>query len=79
MTFRGHIENGVVVLDQDLVLPDGVTVEIRLFDHADDVASDRSPRLLARSVEQMQRGEGKDLRQAVRDVARTLDLRLERV
>lgn len=28
MTYRGHIENGVVVLDEPVNLPDGTTVSI---------------------------------------------------
>ncbi|MCC6798246.1 MAG: hypothetical protein IT366_24245 [Candidatus Hydrogenedentes bacterium] len=28
MTYRGHIENGVVILDEPLSLPDGTTVSV---------------------------------------------------
>ncbi len=29
MTYKGHVENGVVVADQPIGLPDGTSVEIR--------------------------------------------------
>jgi hypothetical protein len=31
MTYRGHIENGVVVLDESAELPEGVGVEINIL------------------------------------------------
>jgi len=30
MTYKGHVENGVVVLDEAAALPEGVTVEIKV-------------------------------------------------
>jgi hypothetical protein len=30
MTYSGHVENGAIVLDQPVTLPDGVTVKIEL-------------------------------------------------
>ena len=28
MVFRGHVQNGVVVLDEDICLPDGMEVRV---------------------------------------------------
>ena len=28
MVYKGHVENGVIVLDEDVTLPEGTTVEI---------------------------------------------------
>ena len=36
MTYRGHVENGTVVLDQPAELPDGARVEIRLVHAGQD-------------------------------------------
>lgn len=36
MTYRGHIENGVVVLDPPADLPDGVTVEVHVVPEPND-------------------------------------------
>ena len=32
MTYRGHVHNGVVVLEEPIVLPEGASVEIDLVD-----------------------------------------------
>ena len=32
MTYRGHIENGTVVLDEPATLPEGAKVEVALLD-----------------------------------------------
>jgi hypothetical protein len=34
MTFRGHVQNGVVLLDEPLTLPDGTLVEVRVASSA---------------------------------------------
>ena len=34
MTYRGHVENGVVVLDPPAELPEGAVVEVSLIDSA---------------------------------------------
>jgi hypothetical protein len=34
MTCRGHVQNGVVVLDEAVVLPEGATVQVALIDQA---------------------------------------------
>jgi len=36
MTYRGHVENGTVVLDQPAELPDGAQVEVHLVEAAAD-------------------------------------------
>jgi len=33
MTYRGHIENGVVVMDEDCPIPEGVRVKVELEDN----------------------------------------------
>ncbi|MDQ1257010.1 MAG: hypothetical protein QG656_1611 [Candidatus Hydrogenedentes bacterium] len=43
MTYQGHVENGTVVLDDGVNLPDGVKVTVCLFDFLqDDVPDDES-------------------------------------
>ncbi len=32
MTYRGHVENGAVVLDEPVVLPEGATVRVDVLD-----------------------------------------------
>src|SRR5947209_7356567 len=40
MSFQGHIEKGMVVLDQPLFLPDGTQVRVEaIFDAGDDVTA----------------------------------------
>ena len=34
MTYRGHVENGAVVLDESAVLPEGAVVEVAVVDAA---------------------------------------------
>ncbi len=38
MTYRGHIENGVVVLDEPVELPEGAEVRVDLADEDNDLA-----------------------------------------
>lgn len=38
MTYHGRIENGKVVLDEPVELPEGVTVEVEVVDQPDDGA-----------------------------------------
>jgi hypothetical protein len=40
MTYRGHIENGAVVLDEPVALPEGTTVEIALLTHLEPTPDD---------------------------------------
>ena len=37
--YRGHIENGVVVFDDEIRLPDGIRVEIKVLEHSGDEGS----------------------------------------
>jgi len=39
MTFRGHMQNGVVILDEPAVLPEGCAVRVELEQPADDIRS----------------------------------------
>jgi hypothetical protein len=39
MTYQGHIENGVIVLDESATLPDGAKVRVELLP-SDEVPSD---------------------------------------
>jgi hypothetical protein len=39
MTFRGHIQNGSVVLDESAQLPEGSLVRVELVNPEDDFAS----------------------------------------
>ena len=34
MTYRGHVENGVIVLDEPAELPEGTSVRVELADEA---------------------------------------------
>lgn len=34
MTYKGHVANGAVVLDEPLALPEGATVEVALSDES---------------------------------------------
>jgi hypothetical protein len=45
MTYRGHIQNGTVVLDEPAALPDGVEVEIVICPEK-TVSRDAAPRTL---------------------------------
>lgn len=39
MTYRGHVENGVVVLDEPTELPEGAVVEVDVLKEEDPVKS----------------------------------------
>jgi hypothetical protein len=41
MTYRGHIENGSVVLDDTVVLPDGAEVRVEPLDEQGKTLADR--------------------------------------
>jgi hypothetical protein len=43
MSFQGHIENGAVVLDEPVSLPNGTVVRIELVDAAKEQAKVRGP------------------------------------
>ena len=40
MTYRGHIENGAVVLDEAVALPDGAKVEVAVLGSAQTPSDD---------------------------------------
>jgi len=40
MTYRGHVENGTIVLDEPLALPEGVTVKIEVSTDQTDAQED---------------------------------------
>ena len=42
MTYRGHVENGVLVLDEPVTLPEGAKVEIALLESPEATSDDRS-------------------------------------
>ena len=50
MTYRGHVSNGVVVLDEPAELPDGMAVVVTPLDESAPAASDeeRMPTLAER-------------------------------
>jgi len=41
-TYQGHVENGAVVLDSPVMLPDGTKVEVAVLEMT-DAASERKP------------------------------------
>ena len=43
MVYRGHVENGVIRLEDAPTLPEGVEVEVRLL--ADDASREEPPRI----------------------------------
>ena len=43
MVYRGHVENGVIQLEDAPTLPEGVEVEVRLL--ADDASREKAPRI----------------------------------
>ena len=45
MTHRGHVRNGVVILDAPADLPDGAEVEVRLVDSTPGPAGSEGPTL----------------------------------
>ena len=40
MTYRGHVENGVVVFDETVVLPEGAAVRVDVLDRGKIVEED---------------------------------------
>ena len=41
MAYRGHIENGAVVLDEPVTLPEGAKVEVAVLESAEATSDDR--------------------------------------
>jgi hypothetical protein len=61
LTLRGHIENGKIVVDEGVDLPDGTEVRLTLVDDADDLDDEDRARLhaaLDESQAEIDRGEG---------------------
>jgi hypothetical protein len=49
MTYRGHVKNGTVVLDEPAALPEGAAVEVAVLDGAPkEVDDDEGPTLAER-------------------------------
>ena len=61
LTLRGHIENGKIVVDEGVDLPDGTEVKLTLVDDADELDDEDRARLhaaLDESQAEIDRGEG---------------------
>ena len=48
MTYRGHMKNGIVVLDAPADIPEGAAVEVRLVQEPSEAAADEIPSLYDR-------------------------------
>ena len=70
MIYHGHIENGHVVLDEPVALPDGAAVTVELRTAAGSVGKEQSPNSKTRAGLMKFAGIAKDLPQ---DAARNLD------
>ena len=61
LTLRGHIENGMIVVDEGVDLPEGTQVKLTLVDEADELDDEDRARLhaaLDASQVEIDRGEG---------------------
>jgi hypothetical protein len=61
LTLRGHIENGKIVVDEGVDLPEGTEVKLSLVDDADDLDDEDWARLHAAldlAQAEIDRGEG---------------------
>ena len=61
LTLRGHIENGRIVVDERVDLPEGTEVKLSLVDEADDLDEEDRARLhaaLDQAQSEIDRGEG---------------------
>ena len=59
MTHRGHVRNGVVILDPPVDLPEGAEVEVRLIEPpADSHAAEQGPSLYDRLEHVVGRAKG---------------------
>lgn len=61
LTLRGHIENGKIVVDEGVDLPEGTEVRLTLVDDADELDDEERSRLhaaLDQSQAEIDRGEG---------------------
>ena len=53
MPYEGHVENGVVVLDEPIDLPDGATVKIELVTEPAEACDEAGPSFTQRFAEIM--------------------------
>ena len=51
MSFHGHIENGIVVLDEPLTVPDGTTVRVEVIALAPKTLADRFKNVIGTGVD----------------------------
>ena len=51
MSYRGHVKNGVVVLDHELTLPDGAEVTVNLCDSQQGHAAEENTPTLHEQLE----------------------------
>jgi hypothetical protein len=61
LTLRGHIENGKIVVDEGVDLPEGTQVKLALVDETDELDDEDRARLhaaLDESQAEIDRGEG---------------------
>jgi hypothetical protein len=61
LTLRGHIENGKIVVDEGVDLPEGTEVKLTLVDEAAELEEEERARLhaaLDESQAEIDRGEG---------------------
>jgi hypothetical protein len=75
LTLRGHIENGRIVVDEDVDLPDGTEVKLTLADDTDDLDDEDRARLhaaLGLAQDEIDGGEGVPARDVIAEL-RTRD------
>ena len=70
MIYRGHVENGHVVLDESVALPEGATVTVELRPASGSAGKEQSPDSESRARLMKFAGIAKDLPQ---DAVRNLD------
>ncbi len=71
LTLRGHIENGKIVVDEGVDLPDGTEVRLTLVNDADDLDEEDRARLhaaLDESQAEIDRGEGVPAREVIAEL-----------
>jgi hypothetical protein len=56
MTYRGHVKNGQITLDEPVALPEGVAVNVETIEHETELLGDDLSELLLRHA-----GKGRDL------------------
>lgn len=71
LTLRGHIENGRIVVDESVDLPEGTEVKLTLVDDADDLDPEDRARLhaaLDQAQAEIDRGEGIPAREVIAEL-----------